>query len=244
MITTRTFTTLTRPQTPALASIRGWLAAATLLAANGLASAQPAQTYTISFFPELPVVGGQTSLSFDPRLARPVLAGATITETRLYVTFSTIGDFDAGELGIQLTAPIDNPSFGSLFVTGAGLGWSGQGNFEATLVSSALNGVIPEGGRAVWFFDLFRVDADPASFSGAFGLTSRIEFDYIPLPPPPPACRADFNADGEINADDLSDYINCYFSTDPCDGADFNADGDLNSDDLADFINEYFTGCS
>ncbi|MGD9688988.1 MAG: hypothetical protein AB7K52_01460 [Phycisphaerales bacterium] len=59
---------------------------------------------------------------------------------------------------------------------------------------------------------------------------------------PPFACN-DFNRDGEVNADDLGDYINCYFSLPPCEGADFNQDGDVNPDDLGDFINAYFGGC-
>lgn len=69
-------------------------------------------------------------------------------------------------------------------------------------------------------------------------------------PPPPPDCRADFNADGDLNADDLADFINCFFAetTTPgacpgLTGADYNADGDANPDDLGDYINEFFAGC-
>ncbi|MGD9690719.1 MAG: hypothetical protein AB7K52_13630 [Phycisphaerales bacterium] len=65
----------------------------------------------------------------------------------------------------------------------------------------------------------------------------------LPVPTLPDPCLADFNADGEVNADDLGDFINCYFSIPPCDGADFNVDGDVNADDLGDFINTYFAGC-
>ncbi|MGD9690701.1 MAG: lectin-like protein [Phycisphaerales bacterium] len=56
-------------------------------------------------------------------------------------------------------------------------------------------------------------------------------------------CTVDFNNDGDVNADDLGDFINCYFAVPPCDGADFNRDGDVNADDLGDFINAYFAGC-
>ncbi|MGD9690159.1 MAG: nidogen-like domain-containing protein [Phycisphaerales bacterium] len=55
-------------------------------------------------------------------------------------------------------------------------------------------------------------------------------------------CPIDFNGDGDINADDLGDFINCYFSVPPCDGADFNNDSDVNADDLGDYINAYFSG--
>lgn len=57
------------------------------------------------------------------------------------------------------------------------------------------------------------------------------------------ACAADINADGSLDADDLSDYINCYFSVPPCADADVNADGAVNADDLGDYINAYFAGC-
>jgi len=62
-------------------------------------------------------------------------------------------------------------------------------------------------------------------------------------PTPPPTCPADFNADGELNPDDLADYIGAYFAVPPGSGADYNADGEVNPDDLADFIGAFFAGC-
>ncbi len=56
-------------------------------------------------------------------------------------------------------------------------------------------------------------------------------------------CAADFNGDGFIDPDDLSDYIACYFGTPPCDLADFNADGFVDPDDLSDYISVFFGGC-
>jgi hypothetical protein len=56
---------------------------------------------------------------------------------------------------------------------------------------------------------------------------------------------ADFNADGFITPDDLSDFITCFFitSTMPgtCPAADFNGDGFIDPDDLSDFIVAFFT---
>ncbi|MGD9688504.1 MAG: choice-of-anchor J domain-containing protein [Phycisphaerales bacterium] len=66
---------------------------------------------------------------------------------------------------------------------------------------------------------------------------------YAILPGEPNTCRADFNADGALDPDDLGDYINCYFAQPPCGAADFNADGVSNPDDLGDYINAYFAGC-
>lgn len=56
-------------------------------------------------------------------------------------------------------------------------------------------------------------------------------------------CIADFNGDGDLNPDDLGDFINCYFEAPPCAGADFNLDGGIDPDDLGDYINVYFAGC-
>ncbi|MGD9690500.1 MAG: hypothetical protein AB7K52_12240 [Phycisphaerales bacterium] len=56
-------------------------------------------------------------------------------------------------------------------------------------------------------------------------------------------CAADFNGDGNLDPDDLGDYINCFFSLPPCEAADFNADGNVDPDDLGDFINAFFAGC-
>jgi len=55
-------------------------------------------------------------------------------------------------------------------------------------------------------------------------------------------CPGDFNGDGELNPDDLADYIGCYFAPVPCGPADFNGDGETNPDDLADYIGTFFGG--
>ncbi|MGD9689109.1 MAG: hypothetical protein AB7K52_00850 [Phycisphaerales bacterium] len=60
-------------------------------------------------------------------------------------------------------------------------------------------------------------------------------------------CPADFNGDDVVDADDLGDYINCYFqelgNAGFCPRADINADTFVDADDLGDFINAYFAGC-
>ena len=55
-------------------------------------------------------------------------------------------------------------------------------------------------------------------------------------------CPIDFNHDGDVNPDDLGDFITCYFQ-DGCAAADFNHDGNFDPDDLGDFITAYFMGC-
>ncbi len=56
-------------------------------------------------------------------------------------------------------------------------------------------------------------------------------------------CPADFNGDGNLDPDDLADYIACYFSMPPCPEADFNHDTIIDPDDLADYIAAHFDGC-
>jgi hypothetical protein len=62
-----------------------------------------------------------------------------------------------------------------------------------------------------------------------------------------PPCPADFNVDGFVNPDDLSDYVTCFFLDvqfpGTCAGSDFNGDGFRNPDDLSDFITTFFSPC-
>jgi hypothetical protein len=60
-------------------------------------------------------------------------------------------------------------------------------------------------------------------------------------------CAADFNNDGNLDPDDLSDFITCFFLDiqfpASCPQADFNNDGFRDPDDLSDYITAFFTGC-
>jgi len=57
------------------------------------------------------------------------------------------------------------------------------------------------------------------------------------------ACPADFNGDGNVDPDDLADFIACYFSLPACPEGDFNHDGIVDPDDLADYVAAHFEGC-
>jgi len=83
---------------------------------------------------------------------------------------------------------------------------------------------------------LFKPGATP-------GAPASLTVNDLPVPTVPPACAADFNGDGTVNPDDLSDYIGCYFSIPPCAEADVNGDGATDPDDLSDFIAIYFGVC-
>ncbi len=57
-------------------------------------------------------------------------------------------------------------------------------------------------------------------------------------------CAPDLNGDGNLDPDDLADYIACYFASPPCPQADVSGDGNVDPDDLADYIAAYFAGCA
>jgi len=92
-----------------------------------------------------------------------------------------------------------------------------------------------------------------AATTGTFvpGRTIFLRFDnptiralLLPFTVRTPGCLlADFNADGELNPDDLADYIGAFFAIPPGAGSDFNLDGETNPDDLADYIGAFFAGC-
>ncbi|MBL8759266.1 MAG: hypothetical protein JNK35_12645 [Phycisphaerae bacterium] len=76
--------------------------------------------------------------------------------------------------------------------------------------------------------------------SGNTGLDARITVGGS-------ACGPDFNGDGNLDPDDLADYIACYFGettgANPCDRADYDGSTFVDPDDLADYIASYFAGC-
>ncbi|MGD9690705.1 MAG: hypothetical protein AB7K52_13560 [Phycisphaerales bacterium] len=92
---------------------------------------------------------------------------------------------------------------------------------------------------------IYRFDLEAASLaSTAQGMPhvtttmrARLELSAAPL------CEADFDADGDVDADDLGDYINAYFGAAPGGEVDTDGSGELNADDLGDFINAFFSGC-
>ncbi len=57
----------------------------------------------------------------------------------------------------------------------------------------------------------------------------------------PAGCILDLNGDGNVDPDDLSDAIACFFGTDCT--LDLNGDGGEDPDDLSDYIAGFFSGC-
>ena len=202
---------------------------------TALVSPARADTYTIDFFPELPQSSGLQQLIFVPRFVDPYLVGSTITQTRLVLSFTTSGGFDAAGLDLLITARVDNQdTYGVWEVTGADLGWSGQGTFTADITTAALNGTVLNG---VWSHDLSGPPSDdgPLPYSGEFTADSRIEVTYAPV------CRADFGRDGTVGVQDIFDFLAAWFEDGP--GADFNRSGAATVQDLFDFLSAWFAGC-
>jgi hypothetical protein len=56
-----------------------------------------------------------------------------------------------------------------------------------------------------------------------------------------PACRPDFNGDGELTFDDIQLFVSAYNSQQP--SADFNNDGEWTFDDIQAFVGAYNSGC-
>lgn len=81
---------------------------------------------------------------------------------------------------------------------------------------------------------------------GTQGLGNISECDTVRIgalttPPPPPACRADFDGNGVLSSADFFAFVTAFFAGDP--RADLNADGVIGSADLFEFMTLFFAGC-
>lgn len=212
--------------------------AGTLAASYGAA----ADVYTADFFPDEPQTQALHQLRFVPGLAQPDFVESLITQARLVVTFTTGTGadgqpFDAAGLTLLIAGNVPDAPEGFWLVTGADLGWSGQGTFTADLTTSAFNGTV---GPGAWQWDLSGPygEEEIAPYSGSFSADSRVEFTYLPLPQP---CLADVNQSGGLSVQDIFDFLGAYFAGQMA--ADFNQSGDVSVQDIFDFLTAYFEGC-
>ena len=70
---------------------------------------------------------------------------------------------------------------------------------------------------------------------------SFIDIAGLPVPGDPPSCRADFNGSGQLEAQDIFDFLSAWFAGDI--RADYNGVNGLNAQDIFDFLGAWFSGC-
>ncbi len=101
----------------------------------------------VDYFPESPQHNGIQQYRFiGPD-------SGIITNTRFVATFTTLDGFDAANLTILLAGRViaDDPNGGYWRITGADLGWFGEGTFTADVSTSAINCEVVPG---LWIFDV------------------------------------------------------------------------------------------
>jgi hypothetical protein len=129
----------------------------------------------------------------------------------------------------QHSVVVGASQWGALFAGLAG------GDFRLSAGSAAKDAGLPIlAGLSAPAFDL---GGNVRPMGGGFDIGA-YEF---PVAPP---CAGDFNGDGLLNPDDLSEFITCFFLQLQfpgfCPSGDFNQDGLLNPDDLSEFITIFF----
>jgi len=218
-----------------------WLAAAAATVAG--AHAANADVYTVDYFPDEPQTSALSQLRFVPSFVQPDFIGSTITQTRLVVNFTTgtlpSGQpFDAAGLTLLIAGNVPDSPAGYWLITGADLGWSGQGTFSADVTTFDFNGTV---GQGAWQWDLSGPygEEEIEPYAGSFSTDSRVEFTYTPVPQ---VCVADINQSGDVTVQDIFDFLGAYFAGQAV--ADINESGDVTVQDIFDFLSAYFEGCS
>jgi hypothetical protein len=104
------------------------------------------------------------------------LVGKEIVSARIYLTVESFPGSDAANFWTDITLPIEpfdgNTNF--LYLSGADLGWSGEGTFVYEVETTMLNGHFV---AARWGGETPGFDFDGVIVDG-----SRIEIDYVPAP--------------------------------------------------------------
>jgi len=144
---------------------------------------------------------------FGVQFASDYLGPATgeIVETRAELTYENPGPLDATDLIITFQAPSEGVPVWQF--TGADLGWSGTGTFEASLTTDELNGIIdlgdPPPDFGLYLLALQAVDLQP--MSGSF-VDSRFEVDIALRASTP----GDLDGDDDVDFSDLLALLNAW----------------------------------
>ena len=202
----------------------------------------PAANLTMPFLGSLVHIGGSfdcainSNTRFDLSIATLQLEG-TAGEQTLEVMSTDIG---ANPSGLDRSIAGHYP-IGTLHI--------GPSPSTIRLVDARDNDGLGQAACEALYVDTLRIDAGSRLINTSCKIyyTTLINNGTVDVPTNlislAPSCRADFNADGEVNPDDLADYIGAFFALPPAPGSDFNNGGTTDPDDLADFINAFFAGC-
>ncbi len=171
-------------------------------------------------------VRGLAWANLPPRFVEPI-ADARVCPTGMTTVVATpVGTDPAFHWEVEDGASFRTLVDGPLVVNGVMVGMAATagpmptGGYELTITAQSPDAVPPIRFRAM------AMNSCATVASGAFTVS---------------ICAGDVNCDGSIDADDLGDFINCYFAQ-PCARAEVNGDGVVNPDDLGDYINLYFAG--
>jgi hypothetical protein len=158
----------------------------------------------------------------------PIPSSASVTN----VGFSS-PDYHSGEI-------YDNTDWTGGKSSGA-VRWNSPATFDVNPNTNALRW-----GTMYNFW--FTADVAPAATLGSVtlglfrpGTPMEISVSGLPVPPAPPPCAADFNANGSVTVQDVYDFLGAYFSGNA--SADINHVGGLSVQDIFDFLSGYFAGC-
>jgi subtilisin family serine protease len=185
-----------------------------------------------------------------PAEAPGVIGVAALAADGVRADFSDFGEYvDISAPGVELVSlmPVSLGGDDARYASASGTSFAtALTSGVAALVKSRLPGAGPARVREMLEASASSIAAQNPGFGGLLG-AGRIHAGGAVAAA---ACRADFDLNGRIDPDDLSDFITAYFGVFaglPDARADFDGDGVTNPDDLATFIAVYFDltlGCA
>ena len=176
-------------------------------------------------------LGGTPVLPFGGEVLGAATIEGTVASTIVELRFTATGTFDAANLGLSICLPT-NGGIACHGVTGAELGWSGQGTFLAQLETTALNGdlALVEGPFYTWFATISNNNPGGGPITGSIDVwTYRLQMADCPV--------GDLDGDIAVGFADLVMLLAAWGDRPDCEGAvpceaDLDGDGTVGIGDL------------
>jgi hypothetical protein len=176
-------------------------------------------------------LGGVPVLPFGGEVIGASTLEGTVVSTTVELTFTATGSFDAADIGLGICLPIDG-GIACHGVTGAALGWSGQGTFVAQIPTNALNGdlALVDGPFYTWFATISNLNPGGGPISGTIDVWSYVlHMADCPV--------GDLTGDIAVGFDDLVMLLAAWGERPDCEGAvpcgaDLDGDGVVGIGDL------------